>query len=96
MKELRYERGALDDLDEIFWRIATDNPQAARRLIDRIKEVAKLIAALPLMGQKVRKSRFRWFRVEKYLIVYEVTEDEVIIHYVRHGSRLRPWERKKK
>jgi addiction module RelE/StbE family toxin len=85
-----------NDLDEIFRHIATDNPQAARSLIDRIKKVAKLIAALPLMGQKVRKSRFRWFRVEKYLIVYEVLEEEVIVHYIRHGARLRPWEGEKK
>ena len=62
--KLQYERGALFDLDEIFRHVATDNPQAARRLIDRIREVAKLIAVLPLMGQKVRKSRFRWFRVD--------------------------------
>jgi toxin ParE1/3/4 len=94
--KLRYERGASSDIDEIYWHVATDNPDAARRLVDRIEEVAKLIAALPLIGQKVRKSRFRWFRVEKYLIVYEVSEDEVVIHYVRHGARLRPWEGKKK
>ena len=27
-----------------------------------------------------------------YLIVCEVATDEVIIHYVRHGARRRPWE----
>jgi hypothetical protein len=26
------------------------------------------------------------------LIVYEVGQDEVVIHYVRHGARRRPWE----
>ena len=94
--KLRYERGALSDLDEIFWHIATDNPDAARRIVNRVKEVVKLIVALPLIGQKARNSRFRWFRVEKYLIVYEVLEDEVVIHYIRHGARLRPWEGKNK
>jgi len=27
------------------------------------------------------------------LIVYEVARDEVVVHYVRHGARRRPWER---
>ena len=33
------------------------------------------------------------FPVGNYLIVYEVGQDEVIIHYVRHGARRRPWEK---
>jgi plasmid stabilization system protein ParE len=80
---------------KFFSHVAADNPQAAHRLADRVREVAKLIAALPFIGQKARHPRFRWFRVEKYLIVYEVVGDEVIIHYIRHGARLRPWEGKK-
>jgi len=32
------------------------------------------------------------FRSETTLIVYEVGTDEVVIHYVRHGARRRPWE----
>jgi hypothetical protein len=28
-------------------------------------------------------------------MVYEVKADEVIIHYVRHGARRRPWEGEK-
>ena len=31
--KLRYERGALADLDEIFAYIAADNPAAAARLV---------------------------------------------------------------
>jgi hypothetical protein len=30
--------------------------------------------------------------VGNYLIVYELGEEEVVIHYVRHGARRRPWE----
>ena len=36
--KLRYERGALADLDEIFAYIAADNPEAAARLVARIEE----------------------------------------------------------
>ncbi len=90
--KLRYERGALSDLDEIFAYIAKDNPEAASRLVARVEEIGAKIAASPYLGEATRNPRFRRFPIGKYLIVYEVGEDEVIIHYVRHGARRRPWE----
>ena len=90
--KLRYERGALADLDEIFAYIAQDNPRAAARLVARIEQAAARIAEMPYMGEATRKSRFRRFPIGNYLIVYEVGQDEVVIHYVRHGARRRPWE----
>ncbi len=89
---LRYERGALIDLDEIFSYIARDNTNAAARLVARFEEVAAKIAENPYLGEATRKSQFRRFPVGNYLVVYEVGQDEVIIHYVRHGARRRPWE----
>ena len=90
--KLRYERGALADLDEIFAYVAQDNRAAAARLVARIEQVAARIAEMPHMGEATRKSRFRRFPIGNYLIVYEVGQDEVVIHYVRHGARRRPWE----
>ena len=90
--KLRYERGALADLDEIFAYIAQDNPAAAARLVTRIEEAAARIAEAPYIGEATSKSRFRRFPVGNYLIVYEVGQDEVVIYYVRHGARRRPWE----
>lgn len=90
--KLRYERGALADLDEIFAYIARDNRDAAARLVARMEEAVARIAEQPYMGEATRKSRFRRFPVGNYLIVYEIGEDEVVIHYVRHGARRRPWE----
>jgi addiction module RelE/StbE family toxin len=90
--KLRYERGALADLDEIFSYIAKDNPAAAARLVDRFEDVATRIAATPFMGEATRKPGFRRFPVGNYLIVYEIGRDEVVIHFVRHGARRRPWE----
>jgi toxin ParE1/3/4 len=90
--KLRYERGALADLDEIFAYIASHNPDAAARLVDRIESAARRIAGSPYLGEATRKSEFRRLAVGNYLIVYEVGKDEVVIHYVRHGARRRPWE----
>jgi hypothetical protein len=36
--KLRYERGALADLDELLAHISADNPKAAARLAARIEE----------------------------------------------------------
>ncbi len=90
--KVRYGRFALADLEEIFAYIASDNRDAAARLVARFEEVAARIGASPYLGEATRKSCFRRFPVGNYLIVYEVTSDEVIIHYIRHGARQRPWE----
>jgi toxin ParE1/3/4 len=47
---LRYERGALADLDEIFSYIANDNREAAARLVARIEQMAVRIAEQPYLG----------------------------------------------
>jgi toxin ParE1/3/4 len=90
--KLRYERGALADLKEIFAYIAADSREAAGRVVARIESAAKRIAASPRIGGATRKPVFFQFPVGKYLIVYEVGNDEVIVHYVRHGARARPWK----
>jgi plasmid stabilization system protein ParE len=74
---------------------ATSHVTIRKRLrdyADRIERVAALIAERPYIGTVTRKSNFRRFPVGNYLIVYEVGPDEVIIQYVRHGARRRPWE----
>jgi toxin ParE1/3/4 len=90
--KLRYERGALADLDEIFACVAADSREAAGRLVARIEEVARRIAASPHIGGTTRKPRFLSFPVGKYLIVYEIVNDEVVVLYVWHSARARPWE----
>ena len=89
---LRYERGALSDLDEIFAYIAIDNRAAAARLVARIENAARRIAANPHIGDTTRNPHFRRLPLGKYLIVYEIGMDEAVIQYVRHGARRRPWE----
>jgi len=90
--KLGFELGALADLNDIFAYIAQNNPEGAPKLVARIENAAARIAETPYMGEATRKPRFRRFPVGNYLIVYEVETDEVIVHYVRHGARRRPWE----
>ena len=90
--KVRFNRGALADLDEIFSYIAADNHKAASEFVDHIEEVVRLIGHSPEMGVRTKRPQLRMFPVANYLIIYEVVADEVIIHYVRHGARKRPWE----
>jgi toxin ParE1/3/4 len=90
--KVRYERAALADLEEIFSYIATDSRPAAARFVARIEEAAVRIGDNPYIGQRTRNAAFRRLPVGQYLIVYEVATTEVVIHYVRHGARRRPWE----
>ena len=89
---LRFERAALDDLDDIFSFVAANNQQAAAHLVRTIEELTKLIAAHPYIGAPTSKAAFRHFRIGRYLIVYEVGKKEIVILYVRHAARSRPWE----
>ena len=56
--KLRFERGALADLDAIFAYIAQDDRQAAARISARIESVIKRLAEAPYMGAATRNRAF--------------------------------------
>jgi len=68
------------------------NRAAAAKLVARIEQATARIAEPPHPGAATRNPKFRRFPVGNYLIVYEVGSNEIIVHYVRHGARLRPWK----
>ena len=63
---------AKQELKEINRYIARFNSNAARRLINRIKQQCKLLADFPEMGQKCDELEpdLRSFPVENYMIFY--------------------------
>ena len=89
---VRFERGALSDLEEIFEYVARDSPKAAARLVARIRGLAGRLAETPHIRATTRKKGFRQIPVGNYSIVYEIRVRTVIVQYVRHGARRRPWE----
>ena len=54
-----------------------------------MKSVEKLLAQFPLTGSPTRLAWLRRMTTTPYpyLIFYEVTDEEVIIHAVRHSAR---------
>jgi len=86
---LRYTIPALADLEEILDYIAVRSPQGAIRVQARIRAVANLLLEYPLIGTATDDPTIRRMTTSPYpyLIFYETTAEEVIVHAVRHGSR---------
>jgi toxin ParE1/3/4 len=60
------------DLDEIWWYIAQDNPDAADRFLDKIEERCRTLAKFPNMGLRREELHpgLHSLPVGKYLIFY--------------------------
>jgi addiction module RelE/StbE family toxin len=86
---LRYTLPALADLDSILAYIATRSPQGAARVQQRIRNAVQLLTEFPSIGIRTQDPSIRRIvaRPYPYLIFYEVADDEVVIHAIRHGYR---------
>ena len=86
---LRYTLPALDDLTSILDYVADRSPQGAARIRARIRSVTELLLRYPLAGAITDDPTIRRMTTKPYpyLIFYEVTDAEIIIHAVHHGAR---------
>jgi toxin ParE1/3/4 len=86
---LRYTLPALADLKSILDYIADRSPQGAAHIHTRIRAVTELILQYPLAGAVTDDSTIRRVATTPYpyLIFYETTDAEIIIHAVRHSAR---------
>lgn len=87
--KVRYTLPALADLSAILDYIAVHSPRGARRVHARIQKIIELLALHPHIG--VRTDDLNVRRVVTtpfpFLIFYEVTDIEIIIHAIRHAAR---------
>jgi toxin ParE1/3/4 len=86
---LRYSRPALADLSAILDYIAAHSPQGARRVQTRIQAVTDLLLLYPHIGRRTNDPSIRRMTTTPYpyVVFYEATESEIIIHAVRHAAR---------
>ena len=86
---LRYTLEAAAELDRVLIRIAENSPSGARNVLSRIRSVTNLLVRQPRIGRLTRNPRLRRIVAVPYpyLIFYQVTDDEIIIHGVRHTAR---------
>lgn len=86
---VRYTRPALADLDAILDYIAAHSPKGAKRVLTRIHAFTGLLEGHPLIGTRTENPSIRRLATPPYpyLIFYEIAEEEIIIHAVRHTAR---------
>jgi plasmid stabilization system protein ParE len=87
--KLRYTLRGAAELDKILVTIAQQSPQGARRVQRRIQAIISLLLQHPHAGRLTSKGRLRRLATTRYpyLIFYCATDDEVVIHGVRHSAR---------
>jgi toxin ParE1/3/4 len=86
---VRYTRPAAADLASILEYIAAASPQAAQRVQRRIQHVVELLLTHPNIGVRTVDPSIRRLTTTPYpfLVFYEVSEDEIIVHAIRHSAR---------
>jgi toxin ParE1/3/4 len=82
-------RIAEEDLIEIWIYIATENPEAADNLLDRIDAKCQMLAENPKLGQARPdiSPELRYFPVGRYLILYREIQDGIELVRIIHGAR---------
>jgi plasmid stabilization system protein ParE len=84
---------AIDDIDEIWWRIAQDKPDAANKVERKIVATCRRLASHPLIGTlrrdlTSREVRFMTVpRYPNYVIVYRPDTVPLQVIAVLHGMR---------
>ncbi len=87
--KLRYTPRAAAELDEILDYIAEHSPKGAANVRRRLQTIIALLLRHPEAGQRMNRAHLRRIVAHPYpyLIFYQATPDEIIIHGVRHGAR---------
>jgi plasmid stabilization system protein ParE len=86
---LHYTLPALRDLDEILDYVVGHSPQGAARVQARIKSFIDLLSLHPFIGTRTDDPTIRRLVITpySYLVFYEATEREIVIHAIRHSAR---------
>ena len=89
---LHWSELALNDREEIFSYIETDNPQAAVEMDLRIRDQTRTLRDFPEAGRPGRVRGTREFVVHgtPYIAAYRIEHDRIVILRVLHGAQRWP------
>lgn len=87
--KLRYTPDAIADLRNVLAYIERQSPQGASEVRAPIQQLINLTLDHPYAGARTGSKRLCRLvaRPYPYLIFYEVADDEIVIHGVRHSAR---------
>jgi toxin ParE1/3/4 len=88
--KFRYTLPALTDLAAILEYIDSHSPQGAAHVKSRIQAMINLLLRHPLIRSRTYDPVIRRMSTPPYpyLVFYEVTDDELIIHTILHSARI--------
>jgi toxin ParE1/3/4 len=82
---------ARQDLREIRDYIATNDPRAARRVVTRLRDMTRMLAAAPTIGRNRPElgAEIRSFVADRYVLFYRPLQQAGGIELIRvlHGAR---------
>ena len=90
MAEVIWAEPALNDLDAVADYIALDNPEAARRLVQKIFEHVGYLQSHPRLGskpQELKGWRYRQIVEPPCRIFYRKDSDRILILHVMRSER---------
>jgi len=82
---------ARDDLNAIAEFIGRDSPYHASKVVEKFLEVARNLVAFPRAARAVPELRDPTIREKhlfSYRLIYEISDDQIIIHGILHQKRL--------
>jgi len=85
---LRISEPAREDLLEIWQHVASNNPEAAARLMRSFKETFEKLLRFPNLGRERPELAIgiRSFPTGKYVVLYQPANEVLEIVRVRHGA----------
>ena len=86
--KLRISEPAREDLLEIWQHVASNNPEAAERLMRSFKETFQKLVGFPNLGRERHELAIgiSSFPVGKYVVLYQPADEVLEIVRVRHGA----------
>ena len=87
MRRIVWTEDAVAHLEAIVTYIEAFNPAAARRLGERLIELADSLAEFPDRGRPAGNGLREMTTVWPYILRYRVEPERVIILRIRHGAR---------
>jgi toxin ParE1/3/4 len=89
---VRLSPRAIADLEEIRAYLGARSPQGTERVRRRIEQTIDTLADYPGIGRPTDIAAIRVIAVVQYpyLVYHTVTDDELVVVHIRHGSRAAP------
>jgi toxin ParE1/3/4 len=86
---VKYTQPASQDVEAVLEYVHKNFPQGAKNISNRIRDLENLLSEFPFSGSKTRIPWLRRLVIAPYpyLLFYEVNQEDVIIHAIRHSTR---------